>query len=236
METPRVNSGPGSELFVGYVPAFRSVSGWRHVFRQDRSVPDGGVIRRVNFDNIEDPHKRVLVDVAEFPTPQLADEYLKAVKADANFAIAVGPARFGASSLAYPKDAPRSLYFCRSNLAIWVYSCGREQLQVESWADQVVLDLAQEATADARSDLALTEQPNEHGAADAVRLHASLRWQRGEWAWRKFTAAGGTLSRAIEGDDVWLWPGANDNQTTVTATAFEPGRETYVGYFRLNSR
>jgi hypothetical protein len=236
METPHVNSGAGSDLFVGYVPAFRGVSGWRHVFRQDRPAPDGGVIRRVNFDNVEDPHKRLLVDVAEFPTPQLADDYLKAVKADANFAIAVGPVRFGPSSLAYPKDAPRSLYFCRSNLAIWVYSCGREQLLVESWADQIVLDLAQKAPTDARSELTLTEQPDARDGASAVRLHASLRWERGEWAWRKFTATGGTLSRATEGDDVKLWPDSSAKETTVTASAFEPGRETYVGYFRLSSR
>src|SRR5262245_26805926 len=221
------------ELFTGYAPAFRSATGWRHTFRQHRPGPHGGVIRRVVFDNTEDPNRRLLIDVAEFPTAQLARDYVRAAKDGANFAIAEGPARFGASSLAFPYKQPRSLYFCRANLMLWICSCSRENVLVEPWADQMLQDLAQEPTTESRNDLVLTAERDQLDARGATRIRVSLRWDRGEWAWRKFKATGGTLSRASEGDDVIFWPTAREPKQAVTGWTFEPGRETYHGRMSL---
>src|SRR4030095_7443543 len=143
MDTRQEHPRTTDELFVGYAPAFRSNAGWRHTFRPDRTVPNGGVVRRVTLGNIDEPHKRLLVDVAEFPTAQLAGDYLQETKEDANVEIARGPEQFGLSALAYPGDQPRSLYFARANLMVWIYSCGRTQIAVVPWAEQIVKDFDQ---------------------------------------------------------------------------------------------
>jgi len=223
------------ELITGYTPAFRATSGWRHVFRQTRRAPDGGVVRRVTFDNIDDPHRRILVDVAEFPSPVEAMKRLEASRADANFETSAGPSRFGAESFA--DDAiPLSLYFCRFNLMIWVFSCGREPVFVSSWAEQILDDLEVKPTAEPGSDLILTTEHDTQTPARPLHLTIKSKWDLGEWAWRKFRATGGTLARSMDTDSLLFWPAAGSKETSVTGWVIEPGRATYAGRFTLSGR
>jgi hypothetical protein len=186
------------------------------------------------FDNIADPDRRVLVDVAEFPGPVRAGEYIAAAREDANFEVSGAAIRFGTPSLAFPKATPRTLYFCLSNLAIWVYSCGRERLDVEPWADQIVADLNQPPPHSARPDLIFNPEPSSPAQAGAIRLRPTLQWDRGEWAWSKFKAVGATISRAaIDSGDLLVWP--TNTTFSIAGVAIEPGRETYVGEFKTGT-
>ena len=232
MEAAKQVQSYDTELVLGYTPAFWASRGeWQHVFRQDRRAPDGGVFRRVVFDNIADPHSRVLVDVVECPTSTEARAKLAAARADANFVTTDAPTQFGANAFAYPEVDARSLYFCRSNLMIWAHSLGRTPVLITPWTERVLGDLDAELTAEAGSDLTLAPAPNETLPSNTVRLLATSRWHRGEWAWWKFKTSGGSLARSREDDSILFRPSAADAQ--VTCWVVEPGRPTYAGRFGL---
>ena len=223
--------GAGDELIVGYTPSFRTSTGWRHTFRQTRPAPDGGIIRRVTFDNVDDPHRRVLVDVAEYPGPAEAVKKLEDARKAANFKTTAAPSRFGPGSFAFPETDARSLYFSRFNLMIWIYSCGREPVYVSPWAEQILTDLEAQHTTEPGSDLVLAAGNTPAASSPSIQIAVTSKWDFGEWAWRKFKATGGTLTRSMENDTVLFRPTAGSMEGTVTGWAIEPGRPTYAGRY-----
>lgn len=131
----------------------------------------------------------------------------------------------------YPEHQPRSIYLTRANLLIWLLSCGREYFDLLACADRIVADLNAPAPSEADEDLVLGRERDDPEGRGAIGLNVTSRWERGEWAWLRLTAHGGTLTRANEGTRVWLWPGSGHLDVSVRAWAMEPGRKTYRGVY-----
>jgi hypothetical protein len=226
-----LNDRGDDELIVGYVPTFRHVQDWQQVFRQQHATPAGSVVRRVIWEQEANRRCRLLVDVAECRTSSDARSRLKEIALDSNFQFAPGPDRLGPGALVHPEGTPRSAYLIRANLMIWVLSCGRAYFDVLSCADRIVADLTPSAAPEADEDLVLTREPETPDAPGAICLSAAPRWERGEWAWFKFTAQSGTLARAMEGDGLVLWPAPGQREVSVRGWVIEPGRKTYRGQY-----
>ena len=231
MAVTDLNDRGDEELIVGYMPTFRHVHDWQQVFRQQLATSAGSVIRRVIWEQAANRRCRLLVDVAECRTSSDARSQLAETMLDSNVQFAPGPDRLGPGALVHPEGTPRSVYLFRANLMIWVLSCGREYFDVLSCADRIVADLSQPAPTEAEEDLALTREADHPEAAAAICLSAAPRWERGEWAWFKFTAQGGTLTRAAEHDRLLLWPASGHREIKVRGWVMEPGRKTYGGQF-----
>ena len=229
METADTVQDASNELIVGYVPAFRSIDGWRLGFRQHRPANDGGVARRVVYDNIEDPHRRLLVDVIEFPGPSAAAKKLAAARKEAKIPTIDAPSKFGPGAFTPQQNNALSLYFRQSNLMIWVFSCARESVYVGPWADQIQDDLNERQTTEVGDDLTLTAMEQSAPSAKPIRLSVWCRWDRGNWAWRKFKAAGGKMARSLDDESVLFWP--SESSASMTCWQIEPGRATYAGRF-----
>lgn len=231
MDVTDLNDRGDDELIVGYAPTFRHVQDWQQVFRHQHGTDAGSIVRRVIWEQAGNRRCRLLVDVAECRTSSYARSRLNDIKLDSNFQFAAGPQRFGSGALVHPEGNPRSVYLIRANLMIWVLSCGREYFDVLACADRIVADLNATAPPDADEDLVLTREPDNPEAPGAICLSAAPRWERGEWAWLKFTAEGGTLARAMEGDRLMLWPAHGQPKISVRGWVAEPGRKTYGGRF-----
>ena len=231
MDVPDLNDRGDDELIVGYMPTFRDVLDWQPVFRHQHVADGGSIVRRVIWEQAANRRCRLLVDVAECRTSSYARSRLNDIKLDSNFPFAPGPDRFGSSALVHPEGNPRSVYLIRANLMIWVLSCGREYFDVLSCVDRIVAGLEPSAPPEADEDLTLTREPERPEAPGAICLSTETRWERGEWAWLRFTAEGGTLARAIEGDRLLLWPAHGQPETRVRGWVMEPGRKTYGGRF-----
>ena len=231
MDTRPLNDRGDDELIVGYAPTFRQVEDWQQVFRHQHATSAGSVVRRVIWEQEANRSCRLLVDVAECRTSSEARSWLNAIKRDSNFQFSAGPERFGRGALMHPEYEPRSVYLIRANLMIWVLSCGRASFDVLSCADGIVADLEPAAPPEGEDDLVLTREPDNHEAPGAICLRAAPRWERGEWAWLRFTVQGGTLARAMEGDRLVLWPAPGQREISVRGWAIEPGRKTYGGRY-----
>ena len=214
------------ELIIGYAPAFRSATEWRHTFRQLRAGDSGTVTRRVIIEHVARPHSRLLVDVAECIGPDEAASTLKNVRADANFEVTEGPERFGLGAFSFPATNAQSLHFRKSNLMIWVYSCGRDAVSVAPWADTILGDLDAPQRAEPGSGMTITPVD---GGSQPRHLSVKYQWDLGEWAWRKFKATGGTLARSKKDESLLFWQ--TTSSAFVTGWAIEPGRATYAGRF-----
>jgi hypothetical protein len=229
METPPVHHSAGDELIIGYAPAFHGVADWRLVFRQVSRLSDGVVVRRVIFGHARDPRMRILVDVAEGRTARDAELQLAAVKLDSNVRVKTGPEKLGPSSFVHGKEQPTSVNFSRANLAIWVYSSGLEHVSADPWVDRILEDLDPVSTSGSNQGLVLKPAARIEGFPDAIAL--AVPPETGEWAWWKFKAEGGMLSRANQPDQVILWPASGREQVAVSAWAIEPGRDTRAGRY-----
>jgi hypothetical protein len=216
METPLQQHRAGTELFIGYAPAFRGLNDWRPVFRQQRVAANDVVVRRVILEHTKDRHRRILVDVAEGRTAKDAHSWMEALKSDRRVAESKHP---------WVDD------FMRANLAIWVLSCGRERVEVARWVERIHGDLEPEKTSGLDSGLELKPDSQMDEAPGGIYLRYALVWERGEWAWWKFRAEGGTLSRARESDRIVIWPEPGRKELMVAGYAVEPGRETYWGRY-----
>jgi hypothetical protein len=231
MAVTDLNDRGDEELIVGYVPTFRHVQDWQQAFRQQHATSAGSVVRRVIWEQEANRRCRLLVDVAECRTSRDAQSRLTDITLDSNCQFAAGPDRFGRGALVHPEGTPRSVYLIRANLMIWVLSCGGAYVDVLSCADRILADLNPTAPPEADEDLVLTREADNPEAPGAICLSAASRWERGEWAWLKFTAAGGTLARAMEGDRLVVWPAPGQPEVSVRGWVIEPGRKTYRGQY-----
>src|SRR5262245_56816948 len=141
MSTSNEARDSGTELYVGYAPAFRGMSHWNRAYRKDRTLSDGHIFRRVMMENTADRHERVVVDVTETATEDAARAALRALVADSNVELTNGPERLGPGARQFPENDPHMSYFRRANLVIWVFSCGRHQRSVQPWVDLITADL-----------------------------------------------------------------------------------------------
>ena len=214
----------GSNLFVGYVPAFRDVVDWKHVYRTDRPAAGEAIVRRVILENADNRDERILVDVTETASPEEALHVLRTQVAE-NSVIVTRELDKMTDSFQFPTEAPRSKYFLRANLAIWVFSCGRYTTPVQPWVDRIFADL--HGPRSGVYDSALRFEPI-HGSPE--HFHYSLKWTLGEWGWFKFEAERGTLTR---GPTNTLSVRPEGHPTVVRGWAIEPGRETYQGSITL---
>ena len=215
----------GTDLFVGYVPAFRGVDHWKHVYRMDRRTTADAIMRRVILENISNRDERLLVDVTETASQEAALESLKAQIAETTGHVTEGPASLG-TAFQSPKEVAHAIYFQRANLAIWVFSCGREHTAALPWADRISADL--NGPPAGAYDSALTFEPV-HGMRGS--FHYSLKWTLGNWGWFKFQAQHGALTRGEAPNTLSLIPGGH--AAVVHGWAQEPGRETYQGSITL---
>ena len=240
MEASPLNDRAEHELVIGYAPTFDHVEDWQKVFRQEH-LDDDSVVRRVIWEQASNRHRRLLVDVAESPTPERARSRLAAIKDDSNVPLVEGPSRLGRGALVNAKRVPgsdeprlvepRSVHFSRANLAIWVLSCGPENFDVLACADRIAADLDSPAPLDIDEDLVLKRQSDRPESPEAIFLSVEPQWERGEWAWYRFMAHGGTLTRTADDDRLVLRLAVTDQAVTVNGLALEPGRKAYSGQF-----
>ncbi len=220
-----------AELFIGYAPAFDRMPGWTPVFRHAYGTPGDVVVRRVIWSRTADASCRLLVDVSEGVTSPSAERRLAEIKDESNVRFVEGPARLGRGAVMSGAVNPRSVYFTRANMLIWLLSVGEGPCDVLAFADAIVSDLDAAAPMQGEEDLALKREPDRSEAPGAMCLRAQPKWARGEWAWYRFTAEEGTLSRTADSDDILVWPASPRGDVSVTGWAMEPGRKPYRGRY-----
>ena len=216
----------GLELFVNYVPAFRGVNGWERVYRRDRGAVDQNIVRRVIMENTANRHERVLVDITEAGSASDASAVLRSVQAESNVTLVPGPSSLGPGALQYPETTPSLMNFHRANLSVWVFSCGKDPVEIQPWVDRVVADLNAPTAASYDRALIFDRVPDH---SPAIQLKYSLKWTLGEWGWFKFQAQNANVRRGAAADRLLITP--TGHAPVVHGWAQEPGRETYQGQF-----
>ena len=219
------------EVFVGYVPAFREVRNWRPGFRRQRTARNGAVARQVIWNCTTDANQRLLVDVTEEETAKGALIRVDTAMREKSVRLEPGPDRFGPRSFVYPQVHAVSVDFAWANLAICVFSCGVTQAPVEDWVERILGELNTGVTPGLRQAVVLQPVSRPVAQSGATYVSFSVPWDRGEGAWWKFMADGGTLALTAQRDRLVLAADHGRADPAITALSIEPGRETCWGRY-----
>ncbi len=219
------------EFFIGFRPWPEDCLDW------DRSVDEGfqdlplGRLRRTIWDNPEERQSRMLIDVVELPSTELAVETLaEALNANQLAMLPEGPSGLGFVSFVHPEGAPPAAFFVQGNLFLSVSSIGATPLDVAEWSSRQVRRLLDRPDG-ARDAISVEGETSKLRRGEPAVLTYALPSDLGEFGFIKIISQGARLSRDDSGE---ILATPTTGEISVELLAVERGREPMRGRLRVN--
>ncbi len=220
-----------AEFFIGFGPWPEDCENW------DRSVDEGfqdlplGRLRRTIWDNPEDRQSRMMIDVIELPSAELAVETLaEALNSNQLAVLPEGPAGLGFLSFIHPEGAPPAAFFVQGNLFLSVSSIGATPLDVADWGSRQVRRLLDRPDG-ARDEITVEAETSKLRRGEPATLTYALPSDLGEYGFIKILSQGARLSGDDSGE---ILATPTTGEISVDLFAVERGREPLRGRLLAN--
>lgn len=216
-----------AELFIGFSPWPEDCENWDRSVHEDFLEGPTRRLRRTIWEHPEDRQSRMMIDVLELQSADLAVQALaEALQWNQLAELPEGPPDLGFVSFVHPKGAPPAAFFVQGNLFLSVASVGATLLNVVEWGSRLVRRLL-ERPKDARDAFRVGTVPSRILVGERMQLSFPSPSGIGEYGFIKLFATGADLIRETP-SKLFLIP--KTYEVSVDLFVVEPDREPLAGH------